>query len=143
MWLPIVLIFVSGLWYRNSHKVYSPPPAWKVVDFEIREHQTSKDLHSDRAESLFDRDAHHRAGHSHQSLHNNHDFHDYQSDMVAAKDRAFQQQQISYDEVQDKIQEFIQWDRPNTDHWPAWHDYDRADYDPNRWEAMDRYEHHE
>lgn len=47
--------------------------------------------------------------------------------------------QLSYDELQDRVYQFIQWDRPSTDHWPTWHDYDQATYDPNRWEAMDRY----
>lgn len=44
----------------------------------------------------------------------------------------------SYEETQDRILHFIQWDRPNTPgHWPGWDDYIDKDYDPNRWEGLD------
>ncbi|KAH0388130.1 hypothetical protein KCU92_g1026, partial [Aureobasidium melanogenum] len=43
----------------------------------------------------------------------------------------------SYKELQAKIQDFIQWDRPNKgDHWPGYGDYVDKDYDPNRWEGL-------
>ncbi|KAG9543634.1 hypothetical protein KCV04_g21817, partial [Aureobasidium melanogenum] len=46
----------------------------------------------------------------------------------------------SYKELQAKIQEFIQWDRPNKgDHWPGYGDYVDKDYDPNRWEGLPMY----
>ena len=37
------------------------------------------------------------------------------------------------------IEEMIQWDRPQLDHWPSYGDYVGADYDPNRWEAFPSY----
>ncbi|THY80515.1 hypothetical protein D6C93_09875 [Aureobasidium pullulans] len=43
----------------------------------------------------------------------------------------------SYKELQAKIKEFIQWDRPNKgSHWPGYGDYVDKDYDPNRWEGL-------
>lgn len=46
----------------------------------------------------------------------------------------------SYKELQAKIQEFIQWDRPNKGgHWPGYGDYVDKDYDPNRWEGLPMY----
>lgn len=43
----------------------------------------------------------------------------------------------SYSEIQEKIKEFIQWDRPDTPgHWPGYGDYVNKDYDPNRWEGL-------
>ena len=49
-------------------------------------------------------------------------------------------QHASYKETQDRIQEFIKWERPNTpNHWPGWDDYRETDYDPNRWEGLPWY----
>lgn len=46
-------------------------------------------------------------------------------------------QHSSYSEIQAKIKDFIQWDRPNTpNHWPGFGDYVDQDYDPNRWEGL-------
>ena len=46
----------------------------------------------------------------------------------------------SYRELQAKIQDFIQWDRPDKgDHWPGYGDYVDKDYDPNRWEGLPMY----
>ena len=75
-------------------------------------------------------------GHGHQHLHNQ-----YEAEINAIRNRPdFQEHQSSYDELQHRIAQFIQWNRPSTDHWPSWHEYDDKDYDPNRWEALDRYE---
>lgn len=132
IWLPVVLVILFTLWYRRQYSVtkVQPRPKWDVVDFQIKEHKSNQDAYVDDAEPEGIR---HRHGHEHIQ-------HDYQAQIDAIRDKpAFQQQQLSYDALQDKIQQFIQWDRPSTDHWPAWHDYDNADYDPNRWEALDRY----
>lgn len=46
----------------------------------------------------------------------------------------------SYKELQAKIKEFIQWDRPDKGgHWPGYGDYVDKDYDPNRWEGLPMY----
>lgn len=128
IWLPIVIVLAFVFWYRHAHSSSGPSP-FNVVDFQIKDYQSKEEADSqDRAGSFQDRQRPYRIGL------------DYQAEIEDIKNRpAFQQQQLSYDELQDRIQQFIQWDRPYTDHWPAWHDYDNADYDPNRWEAMDRY----
>ncbi|KAK5945912.1 hypothetical protein PMZ80_000051 [Knufia obscura] len=127
IWLPIVIVLAFVFWYRHAHSSSGPSP-FNVVDFQIKDYQSKEEADSqDRAGSFQDRQRPYRIGL------------DYQAEIEDIKNRpAFQQQQLSYDELQDRIQQFIQWDRPYTDHWPAWHDYDNADYDPNRWEAMDR-----
>ena len=39
--------------------------------------------------------------------------------------------------MQDYIQEMLQWPRPTWDgHWPGFGDYIDKDYDPNRWEEF-------
>jgi len=46
----------------------------------------------------------------------------------------------SYKELQAKIKEFIQWNRPEKGgHWPGYGDYVDKDYDPNRWEGLPMY----
>jgi hypothetical protein len=46
----------------------------------------------------------------------------------------------TYKELQAKIKEFIQWDRPDKGgHWPGYGDYVDKDYDPNRWEGLPMY----
>lgn len=122
----MVIIVCFVLWYRKNHSNINSP-RWDVVDFQIKDFGSKEGAHSNNADSFLNREKQHHLAD------------DYQAEIDEIKSRpAFQQQQLSYDELQDRIQEFIQWDRPYTDHWPAWHDYDDADYDPNRWEAMDR-----
>lgn len=144
VWLPLVLILFFIVWYRNTKSVSYSPPRWDVVDFQIKESRERDRSLDDESETWFDHNgAHfgdpshsHSHGHSRQHLKNQ-----YEAAIDAIRARpAFQQHQISYDELQDKIAHFIQWERPSTDHWPSWHDYDDKDYDPNRWEALDRYE---
>jgi hypothetical protein len=43
----------------------------------------------------------------------------------------------TYKDLQAKIKDFIQWDRPNNGgHWPGYDEYADKDYDPNRWEGL-------
>ena len=137
IWLPFILVLVIVLWYRKSKRPQSyESPGWNVVDFQVKDYKSREETYvADTAEEdLLDQHGTYR-----QPGHNHHGYHDHQAQIDAIRDRpAFQQQQLSYDALQDKIQQFIQWNRPSTDHWPAWHDYDEADYDPNRWEALDR-----
>lgn len=127
IWLPLTLVICFALWYRNHHSGGTKAPKWDVVDFQIQDYKSKEEAYAHHAGSFRDRDK------------PNHYAQGYEAEMAALRSRpAFQQQQMSFDELQGRIQEFIQWDRPSTDHWPAWHDYDDADYDPNRWEAMDR-----
>lgn len=127
-WLFLIGLTSILLWYRKYCSSTRAQPKWDVVDFQIKP-QTAKD------DSTSVREGSYRDG-----------------QLVPSKDQStqvdslniggdFHQQQISFDELQDKILDFIQWNRPSTDHWPAWHDYDQAAYDPNRWEALDRYSH--
>lgn len=128
LWLPIVVVLAIALWYRHSQPTHKSP-AWNVVDFQIKDYPSKEEGYSDKAGSFQDQHRPYRIDQN------------YQAEIEAIRNRpAFQQQQLSYDELQGRIQQFIQWDRPYTDHWPAWHDYDNTDYDPNRWEAMYRYE---
>lgn len=131
IWLPIAAVLAIAFWYRHSHPSYDPPK-WNVVDFQIKDYQMKEEAYANKADSFHSRQRPYRMGQDQDP--------DYHAEIEAIRNRpAFQQQQLSYDELQDRIQRFIEWDRPYTDHWPAWHDYDNADYDPNRWEAMDRY----
>ncbi|KAK5083939.1 hypothetical protein LTR05_006446 [Lithohypha guttulata] len=137
IWLPFILVLIIVLCYRKSKRVQSyESPGWNVIDFQVKDYKSREEIYvADTAEEDFlDQHGTHR-----QPGHNHHGYHEYQAQIDAIRGRpAFQQQQLSYDALQDKIQQFIQWNRPSTDHWPAWHDYDDADYDPNRWEALDR-----
>ena len=113
-------------WYRHGSNDQRSP-GWNVVDFQIKDYRTKEEALTNNAGSFNNRDK------------PNQRQQDSLGQIEELRSRpAFQQQQLSYDELQERIFEFIQWDRPWTDHWPAWHDYDNADYDPNRWEAMDR-----
>lgn len=128
LWLPFVLVIAITLWYRQSQPK-PKSPNWNVVNFQIKDYQSKEEAYAHKAGSFQDQQRPYRLDQN------------YQAEIEAIRNRpAFQQQQLSYDELQGRIQQFIQWDRPYTDHWPAWHDYDNADYDPNRWEGMDRYE---
>lgn len=124
--MPVAFFLAFALWYRNHHTDHLVPK-WNVVDFQIKDYRMQEEAYLNHANDFRDRERLHRKVHNYQD----------QVEDIGSRP-AFQQQQLSYDELQDKIQQFIQWDRPHTDHWPAWHDYDNADYDPNRWEAMDR-----
>ncbi|KAI9690684.1 MAG: hypothetical protein M1820_009918 [Bogoriella megaspora] len=44
---------------------------------------------------------------------------------------------MSRADVDRYVEEMIQWDRPQTGHWPSYGDYVGADYDPNRWEGFE------
>jgi len=130
IWLPIALVLAVAFWYRQRSPSYTPPK-WDVVDFQVKGYPSQEKAYSNKLGSAQDRERPYRTDRN------------YQAEIEAIRDGpAFQQQEISYDELQVRIQQFIQWDRPYTDHWPAWHDYDNADYDPNRWEGMDRYDEH-
>lgn len=124
-WLPFILLIVFVLWYRKHHDALRQP--WSVVDFQIKDYRHDGGADRGHEASFLDRDRPPKNAQDHQP----------QIDVIKSRP-AFQQQQLSYHELQQKIQDFIQWDRPSTDHWPAWHDYDQTDYDPNRWEALDR-----
>jgi len=115
--LPLILLVAFIFWYRKAQTTRSSPK-WYIVDFQIKDYRSQeKPLQNDFSDA--DRP--------------------YRAQLDDVQDGpAFQQQQQSYDGLQSRIKDFIQWERPSTDHWPAWHDYDNADYDPNRWEAMDR-----
>lgn len=142
LWLPVFLIFALAIWYRESTYSSYKTPRWDVVDFQIKESKEKDWSLHETPETWFDHNGVHvsdsengrKHHHSHQYLHNQ-----YEAEIDAIRNRpAFQQHQSSYDEIQDRIAHFIQWNRPSTDHWPSWHEYDDKDYDPNRWEALDR-----
>lgn len=115
LWLPVGLILFLIVWVRKTH---TDIPRWNVIDFQIKDYKSKEDPYSDSDQA----DAFPRENSYHSQ-------NDYRADIEAIRKRPyFQQQQLSYDQLQDRIQEFIQWDRPSTDHWPAWHDYDSADY---------------
>lgn len=103
------------LWYSHSQLVPSSP-GWEVVDFRITEDLPDK---------------------------NTYQLHPPLTDVNEASPShppsdPYQQHRWSSEELQVRIKNFIRWERPSTDHWPAWSDYEKLDYDPNRWEGMDR-----
>lgn len=126
----MLMLFTTLIWwYYRSSSTTHVQPKWTVVDFEVKTHRGSDDFYSIRKGLLPDADRPPGLAEEHQAY------------IVADNNEPSDKQQLlSYDELQDKIHDFIQWDRPSTDHWPSWHEYDQATYDPNRWEAMDRYE---
>lgn len=141
IWIPIILILGFTCYYGRHHNdPQYRPPRWNVIDFQIKDYNSQEELYSDTSASFLDQNRIHRPAHDPYSHHDHHAHRKFQAEIEEiGNQKAFQQQQLIYDELQDKIQQFIAWDRPATDHWPAWHDYDKADYDPNRWEALDRY----
>lgn len=138
IWLPIIFILVFAWYYRrNRNEPQYRPAQWNVIDFQIKDYKSQDELYSDTSASFLDQSRFDHPAHGH---HNHHAHRKFQAQIEEiANVEAFQQHQMIYDELQNKIQQFITWDRPSTVHWPAWHDYDKADYDPNRWEALDRY----
>lgn len=127
-WLLLVLLIAFVWWYRKQSKPTRIQPKWNVVDFKLGPPRADRDAQSIR-ESTFGSQEKFLKLEEHRQLGND----------ATNEPELLHQHEISHDELQDKIHNFIQWNRPLTDHWPAWHDYDQAAYDPNRWEALERY----
>lgn len=134
LWLPLALTVAFIWYYRRSHHSSDHQPRWNVVDFRVN---NNEDAYIDDAAPYFEGHGSYPGAHSHFD-HQRHRDHFAEIEEIRNQ-HSFHQQQIKYDNLQDKIQQFIQWDRPSTNHWPAWHDYDDADYDPNRWEGLERF----
>lgn len=117
----LVLAIVHFLYWCHFSYFTDDQTEWDIVDFRITPYASEGNV-LERIQALSDDD-------------------DIGRDSISNAGRyaMFQQQQSLHDGVQSKIQDFIQWERPSTDHWPTWSDYEHTDYDPNRWEAMDRY----
>lgn len=114
--LPLFLLLSLVIW-RST--VPSPEreklPEFEVVDFHIKDYQARDAGYREKAQRL-----------------------EATSSTAVTSSLSVSTPSLSHKQLQKDLQEFVKWDRPSTEHWPPWYEYDGKEYDPNRWESFER-----
>lgn len=114
--IPLVLLIVLVIWKPTVSNISQEiPPDFEVVDFYIKDYRA------------------HDAGYRDKTQHV-----ETISPTAVTSVNGASASSLSYEQLRIELRGFVNWDRPNTDHWPSWHDYDDKEYDPNRWESFER-----